>query len=153
MNHISPIPQPPCIKFCVDRKRRQMQDRILLQFMKQRDAVVPSRTAFPPVASQFAAFLSSAFLSAAFRVAFSPGIVLPLAAFPVLHMLQTVQKCLNPCHHTNCRLVFIYLHRQIWLLSHDLTEQMRNHRIWSASMIGQIHRIQIRMIFYDLGSG
>jgi len=73
-----------------------------------------------------------------------------LSSFHILHMLQTVQKCLNPGHHTDCRLVFIHLHRQIRLVSHNLPEHMGNHGVRAAAVVGQIHGIQIRMVFDDL---
>ena len=67
-------------------------------------------------------------------------------------MLQTIQKCLNSCHYADCRLVFIHLHRQIRLIAHNLTKHMGNHSIRAAAVIGQIHRIKIRMVFDDLRS-
>ena len=46
-----------------------------------------------------------------------------LSNFHILHMLPTVQKCLNSVT-TDRRLVFIHLHRQIRLVSHNLPEHM-----------------------------
>ena len=67
--------------------------------------------------------------------------------------LQTLEKGLDAGDHTHRGEVFIHFDVQIGLFSHLLSEQIGQHRVRPAAVIGQVDGVQVGMVRRQLRPG
>lgn len=63
---------------------------------------------------------------------------------------QAVQEGFNAGDDTHIGKVLVHFDLQVGLIPHFLLEQMGQHGIRTAAVVGQIHRIQVRMMSDEL---
>ena len=67
-----------------------------------------------------------------------------------LVMLDSVQKRLHARFHAHLRVMLVHLDVQVRLAPHFLGEQMADHGVGAATVVGQVHGEQARVAANEL---